>query len=72
MEMSTIDLTESALVKALEAAYTARLAALVDGDDRSLTATGRDVEDLECRWLERRHLHDLARPSFGDTAYYLG
>jgi hypothetical protein len=72
MEMSTVDLTEVALVRALEAAYTARLAALVDGDDRSLTTTGRDVEDLECRWLERRHLHDLARPAFADTAYYLG
>ena len=72
MEQSTIDLSHDALVVALHLAYEARLEALVDGDDRALTRTGRDVEDLECRWLEHRQLRELARTSFADTAYYLG
>jgi hypothetical protein len=72
MEQSTIDLSDDALAEALQGAYAARLLALLDGDDSSLTRTGRLVEDLECRWLEHRHLRELARTPFRDTAYYLG
>jgi hypothetical protein len=72
MEQSTIDLSDAALVERLQAAYTARLKALLDGDDRALVTTGRDVEDLEFRWLEHRQLRELATTSFADTAYYLG
>jgi hypothetical protein len=72
MEQSTIDLSEAALAEKLEHAYAARLAALLQGDSAALTRTGRDVEDLECRWLEHRQLRELARTSFSDTAYYLG
>ncbi|HET8616352.1 MAG TPA: hypothetical protein VFL94_12565 [Actinomycetales bacterium] len=72
MEPSTIDLSDAALMKRLQEAYTARLEALVDGDDRALAATGREVEDLECRLLEHRQLRELATASFTDTAYYLG
>lgn len=76
MEQSTIDLGDAALIEALRHAYDARLTALVRGDDTSLTRTGRDVEDLEFRCLEHRHLRELARGgstgAFADTAYYLG
>jgi hypothetical protein len=72
MQQTTIDLSDGALVEALQRAYEARLAALVGGDDVSLTRTSRDVEDLERRWLEHRELRRLARPIVEDTAYYLG
>ena len=63
---------DGALVEALQHAYEARLAAVVDGDDVSLTRTSRDVEDVERRWLEHRELRRLARPVIEDTAYFLG
>jgi hypothetical protein len=72
MEQTIIDVSDGALVEALQHAYEARLAALVDGDDVSLTRTSRDVEDLERRWLEHRELRRLARPVIADTAYFLG
>jgi hypothetical protein len=72
MQHTTIDVSDGALVEALQHAYEARLAALVDGDDVSITRTSRDVEDLERRWLEHRELRRLARPIIADTAYYLG
>jgi hypothetical protein len=72
MGQTVIDVSDSGLVEALQHAYEARLAALVDGDDVSLTRTSRDVEDLERRWLEHRELRRLARPVIEDTAYFLG
>jgi hypothetical protein len=72
MGRTIIDVSHAGLVEALRHAYEARLAALVDGDDVTLTRTGRDVEDLERRWLEHRDLRRLARPIIEDTAYYLG
>ena len=72
MGQTIIDVSNAGLVEALQHAYEARLAALVDGDDVTLTRTGRDVEDLERRWLEHRELRRLARPIIEDTAYYLG
>jgi hypothetical protein len=72
MEQTLVDVSDGALVAALQHAYEARLAALVDGDAVSLTRTSRDVEDLERRWLEHRELRRLARPVIADTAYFLG
>lgn len=72
MEQTTIDVSDGALVEALQHAYEARLAALLGGDEVSLSRTSRDVEDLERRWLEHRELRRLARPIIDDTAYYLG
>jgi len=72
MQQTIIDVTDGALVEALQHAYEARLEALVDGDDVSITRTSHDVEELERRWLEHRELRRLARPVITDTAYFLG
>jgi hypothetical protein len=72
MQHTGLDLSDGALLEALQHAYEARLAALADGDDVAITRTSRDVEDLERRWLEHRELRRLARPVIDDTAYYLG
>jgi hypothetical protein len=72
MQQTIIDVSDDALVEALQHAYEARLAALVEGDDASIARTSHDVEDLERRWLEHRELRRLARPIIEDTAYYLG
>ncbi len=67
-----VDVSDLALADRLERAYAARLAALLEGDEAAQTRTHRTVEELERLCLEHRQLRELARSSFGDTAYYLG
>ena len=67
-----VDVTDVTLAAQLEQAYSARLTALLEGDEAAQVHTLRDVEDLERRCVMHRQLRELARSGFGDTTYYLG